>query len=318
MSVYTEIDAPTLETFLLQYDLGPVVALEGIRAGIENTNYFLDTETGRYVLTIFETLAFTEVPLCLALTHFLATRGVPCADPVAGLDGAYVYTLLDKPTCIVSRLAGISVDTASVMQLISLGQNLARWHAQVGGFHGARTCRYGPLWQRQASRELLPLLPDAERELLQQEITIQATYQFSDLPHGMIHSDLFRDNVLFEGDRLSGIIDVYDACDGPFLYDLAVVCNDWCRDPDVTLNREKTRSLLESYHQVRRLSALERGAWPMLLRRAALRFWLSRLQRRYQPLVGKLTWQKNPDEFKQILQCSIARELDALDAWPRQ
>jgi len=321
MSVYTRVPHYALGKFLLQYDIGCMTSFDGIREGIDNSNYFLSTTQGDYVLTVFETLNMEEVPLCMELMHYLSRHGVPCADPVASNSERYVMTLMGKPASIVVRLEGGSVNEAGLEHISAVGAAMARWHSAtdeklgIAGFASQREDRFGKKWCRRAAQLLIPQLSVDEQNLLKEEVRLHRFYTHSNLPQGIIHGDLFRDNALFVQGRLSGIIDLYDCCTGPFLYDIAVVVNDWCRDHRGELNIRKTEKLLASYHCVRRLNATERGAWPILLRAAALRFWLSRLQLRQNPQRADLPLKKDPMRYKNILQNCILEESLLTTLW---
>lgn len=321
MSVYTQVPDDALEIFLRQYNIGQVTSFKGIRAGIDNSNFFLSTSHGEYVLTVFETLNMDQVPYSMQLMHYLAQHGVPCADPLATNSDCYVVELMGKPASIVARLEGKSVADASYQQISALGSALGRWHSVTdiklgdAGFVEQRAARFGMKWCQQIAESLLPILSTNEQDLLQDELRLQRFYTHSKLPTGTIHSDLFHDNALFVGQRLSGIIDLYDCCIGPFLYDIAVVVNDWCRGLQGELNVGKTEQFLQAYHQQRNLSAMERGAWPVMLRAAALRFWLSRLDSAQNPRKADLLLEKDPRQYKNILQNCILEESLLTDLW---
>jgi homoserine kinase type II len=314
MSVYTTLDKSDLTEFLSGFDVGVVHDLRGISDGIENTNYFLTTLRGNdkrdFVLTIFESLDYEELPFFLNLMAFLAERGVPCAHPVADHHGRYLQRLKSKPAALVQRLPGRSITTPSFDHCRQVGAALAGLHLAGKDFPQARRNPRGYTWFEQAARSLKPKLAAAEWRLVENEMSLLQYAVSEQLPGGIIHADLFRDNVLFEQNRLTGIIDFYYACTGAWLYDLAITVNDWCRDRDGNLNGEHAAALLRSYHQERALTNRELRYWPVVLRAAALRFWLSRLCDLHFPRRGEITHIKDPDEFKRILQRHIrAHEL---------
>lgn len=306
MSVYTTISPSELESFLQNYELGKLVNYEGITAGIENTNYFVDTTQGRYVLTLFETLKTAELPFYLELMAFLNEHDIPSAHPVADKSQNYVRVLNSKPATLMQRLEGKSILEPDVSHCESIGVALAKLHVTGRSFQLTQDNLRGAAWRNQTAQQLLPLLDSDDKEVLQNEITFQNGQHYSDLPQGVIHADLFRDNALFVGNDLSGILDFYYACNDCLIYDVAITANDWCVQPDGGLDYERARGLCHAYQSVRTLTAAERNAWPMLLRLAVLRFWLSRLWDSQFPKAGEMTFLKNPDEFKQILLARIA------------
>lgn len=305
MSVYTLIEQDELEAFLQNYAVGDLVEYQGISAGIENTNYFVTTSKGRYVLTIFEQLSADELPYFLDLMAFMAEHDVPSAHPVADNNGHYLRQLKDKPAALVDRLNGSGVEQPSVEQCQALGSALGHLHAVGHQFSGQRENVRGPHWWHVTARCLQDHLSENERELLEAELSYQDAHRHDDLPVGIIHADLFRDNALFVGNKLTGLIDFYYACNDVLIYDLAVTVNDWCSNEDGSLDNERVAAMLASYSSQRPMSDAEQKAWPMMLRAAALRFWLSRLQDKHFPKEGELTHIKDPEVFRRILQLRI-------------
>lgn len=301
MSVYTTIERDELEDFLQHYPVGQLLDYEGISAGIENTNYFVDTEQGRFVLTIFESLSRDELPYFLDLMAHLAEHDVPSAHPKADNEGHYLRELKQKPAALVQRLIGASVDQPSSKQCAALGEALAHLHVVGQSFSGNRDNERGPHWWHETARAVMPFLSDDEQQLLKAELHFQRQHEHDNLPRGVIHADLFRDNALFDGDELTGLIDFYYACNDVLLYDVAVTVNDWCTNPDGSLDQSRVEALLGAYQQERPFTGEEQQSWPVMLRAGALRFWLSRLQDKYFPREGEITHIKDPDVFKQIL-----------------
>lgn len=301
MSVFTPVSRRQLQAFLGHYDCGELIEYAGISAGIENTNFFVTTTTGRYVLTLFETLTLSELPFFLDLMAFLAEHDLPSAHPLADTSGSYLRILQDKPAALVQRLRGASIERPSALHCRLVGDMLGRMHTVGVGFPEQRDNDRGGEWRRQIRDKLSAHLGDDELTLLDDELAWQQANAVGDLPAGVIHADLFRDNVLFDGDQLSGLIDFYYACNDVLLYDLAVTVNDWCSDQSGALIPSLTRAFLHAYHQQRPLSAAERQAWPGNLRAAALRFWLSRLHDAEFQREGEITHTKNPQIFQRIL-----------------
>lgn len=311
MSVFTRVGESELERWLEGYELGRLVSYAGIASGIENTNYFVTTERGEYVLTLFEKLAAAEIPFFLDLMAHLAEHGAPCPHPIARRDGAYLDTLNGKPACLVTRLKGASITTPDTTHCAAVGRLLATMHRASEGFTQTLPNPRGREWWKATKPKVLPHLDAAGAKLLEDEMRFQSLFRSEDLPRGIVHADLFRDNVLFEQQRLSGVIDFYYACEDVLLYDVAIAANDWCALPTGELDEARAMAMLSAYHELRPLTAIERGAWPVMLRAAALRFWLSRLYDLNFPRPGEITHAKDPDEFRRILE-SHARNQWAL------
>lgn len=305
MSVYTTLDHNDLSEFLHAYEIGALSDFQGISEGIENTNYFVNTlESGlrqSFVLTIFESIGFEELPYFLELTAFLAERNVPCAHPIANRDNEYLQTLKGKPAALVQRLPGRSIVNPSAGDCRQVGEVLARLHVAGEAFPIHRANPRGFEWKQETAAAVMDKLPPDEQALLTEELEYQRQQHTDALPQGVIHADLFRDNALFTDNKLTGIIDLYYACTGPFLYDLAITANDWCNTRDGGLDEASLSALLAGYQTHRNLLAAEQAYWQTMLRAAALRFWLSRLFDMHFPRSGELTHIKNPGHFKKIL-----------------
>ncbi len=302
MSVYTVIERRELEAFLADYDVGALRNFSGIIAGIENTNYFVATAAGNYVLTLFEFTPAAELPFFLALMAHLAEHGVPSAHPLADRGGRYLRELKGRPAALVMRLPGASVIKPTVAHCQAIGQAMAHMHLASLDFAPRRNNDRGAVWRAEVARMVAPRLNDEDRRLLTESVEECRDDRFAALPSGVIHADLFRDNALFQALRLTGIIDFYYAHSGAFVYDLAVAVADWCFDDDKrVLHAELAGVLLGAYAQVRPLVAAERQAWMAALRATGLRFWLSRLKDQYFPRDGALTHIKDPQPFKRVL-----------------
>jgi len=304
LSVFTPVSESQLAAWLRDYAVGSAVALEPIAAGIENTNYFATTSQGRYVLTLFERLPAAELPFYLDLMAHLARHGIPCPAPIADLNDRYLSSLNGKPAALVTRLEGKSIENPGAAECAELGALLARMHLAARSYGGYLENPRGPRWWRAAAPELRPFLDAPRAALLDEELRFQAQHRFADLPRAAVHADLFRDNALFAGARLSGVIDFYFAGVDCFIYDLAVCANDWClADPrhDRRLDECRTLAMLGAYAAVRAPQAEERRAWPVMLRAAALRFWLSRLHDKHLPRPGELVKVHDPEHFRDIL-----------------
>ncbi len=305
MSVYTPVSEAQLADWLGHYSVGGLVACQPIEAGIENTNYFVTTTQGRYVLTLFERLPAEELPFYVNLMAHLARHGIPCPAPIADLSDDYLRRLNGKPAVLVTRLPGRSLEHPGVAECAELGALLARMHLAARSYSAYLENPRGPRWWRFAAREVAPFLHQAHKRLLESELEFQAQHRFADLPRAPVHADLFRDNALFDNGRISGVVDFYFAGVDCLLYDVAVCVNDWCLvDPsgDRRLQSERTQALLGTCHAIRPFSEAERMAWPAMLRAAALRFWLSRLYDFHLPRPGMLVHAHDPEHFRDILE----------------
>jgi homoserine kinase type II len=273
MSVYTPVTPAELDAWLTRYALGAPVEMAPIAAGIENTNYFVTTERGRFVLTLYERLPSDELPFYLNLMAHLARCGVEVPAPAPDRTGA-----------------------------------LARLHLAAQRYRARLTNRRGPAWWRQAARAVRPFISPDQNELLQAEVKFQTGFGKGTLPKGAIHGDLFCDNVLFADGRVAGIIDFGFAATDFFAYDLAIAVNDWCIADAATgaLDAARTKAMTRAYHAVRPLTDDERIQWTALLRAAALRFWVSRLYDLYLPRPGELTHAHDPSPFERILRARAA------------
>jgi len=307
MSVYTTVTQDELREWLKNYySLGVLTNLQGIASGIENTNYFVTTSHGRFVLTLFEKIPAADLPFYIDLMAHLARHGIPCPSPIATLQNGFLNQLQAKPACIVSCLKGVSMTAPSPTHCAQVGEMLANMHLAGQSYPARMPNPRGPAWWRATALQIMPKLNTEDVALLSEELRFQSLYRHEDLARGVIHADLFRDNVLFDADQLAGVIDFYYACDDAWLYDLAITVNDWCVTAQSTLALSSMQTMLKAYHAVRPLSAIERGAWPVMLRAAALRFWLSRLYDFHFPRAGELTHAKDPNHFQRLLRHHVS------------
>src|SRR3954465_6178088 len=306
LSVYTPVSEAQATEWLRNFSGGALVALEPIKAGIENSNFFVTTTQGRYVLTLFERLPAEELPFYLDLMAHLARHGIPSPAPIADLSDQYLQQLNGKPAALVTRLPGRSLENPGEKECAELGALLARMHLAGRSYAAYLENPRGPKWWRFAAAEVRRFLKGEQVALLDDEMAYQSQHRFPDLPRGPVHADLFRDNALFEKGRISGVIDFYFAGVDCLLFDLAVCANDWCLDAAHGLEASRTQALLRSYESVRELSPLEREAWSIMLRAAALRFWLSRLYDFHLPRAGMLVHAHDPEHFRQVLECRRA------------
>ncbi|MEO8159142.1 MAG: homoserine kinase, partial [Betaproteobacteria bacterium] len=277
MSVFTTVTREQLSAWLRNYSIGVPTALEGILSGIENTNYFVTTTHGRYVLTLFEKLTRNELPFYLHLMAHLSSHGLPCPKPIANLQNELLGELNGKPAAIVSCLEGQPVMDPGPDHCARVGEVMAEMHLAGRTYRGQLENLRGAEWWTACAPEIYPFLRREDAQLLESEIRFQVGHSREGLPRGVVHADLFRDNVLFDGDRVGGFIDFYFACVDCFVYDVAITVNDWCVDADARLDEARASALLKAYMSVRPFSSEERAAWPWMLRAGALRFWVSRL-----------------------------------------
>lgn len=301
MSVYTTVKTAQLDQFLERYELGKLQQFSAIASGITNTNYYLDTEAGRFVLTLYEHHSDDELDYMLGLQQHLVKRSVHCSEPVTDRRGDLFSILNQRPAAIIHRLQGQVQPQPESLHCVLVGAELARFHLAGQDYAGIRSNPRGIDWIIAVTDMLDANLGVRDRKLI--KTTLQAARRFDPgaLPAGAIHADLFHDNVLFIDNRLGGILDFDYACSGSFVFDIAVLLNDWCVDSHGNLVASRVDATLEAYQQQRRLEAIEIDALPLMLGIAALRFWLSRLHDKIFPLSGELTFVKSPDSFRDML-----------------
>ena len=310
MAVFTPVSLDDLSQWMTQFSLGKPVAVKGISSGIENSNFFLTTEAGEYVLTIFEKLSFEQLPFYLELMRHLADRGVLVPAPVANKHGDILHALHGKPTAIVTKLEGSSQLDPKPVHCAAVGAMLAKMHLAGQDFPLQQPNLRGLDWWRDTTPVVLPYLPEDAQHLLRAEIHSQeafaASATYHQLPRGPIHADLFRNNVMFDGERLTGFFDFYFAGCDTWLFDVAVTVNDWCIDLDTgALDEARVRAMLDAYHSVRHFTAAEKTSWRPMLQAGALRFWLSRLYDFYLPREAEMLTPHDPGHFERILRQRI-------------
>ncbi len=300
MSVYTQITRPQLDQFFSTYPLGEVIGFEGIEDGIDNTNYFVETTQGSFVLTLFETLTTDELPHFMRLLSHLVKHKIPCPGPQPDRQANLLRVLNNKPAAIFKRLPGIATSSPSIKQCREIGAQLANVHRSTQNYIFPIKNNNDLNWCKSLLNKIDAQLSAADRSLINDELLFQAANASVNLPQGVIHADLFRDNVLFVDNQLSGMLDFHSACYGSLLFDIAITANDWCCESG-DLNADKLAALLSGYESLRPLEQLEKQHWQTMLRAAALRFWLSRLEHQLYPRPGDITQQRDPLIFRNIL-----------------
>lgn len=301
MAVYTHVSDQDLAGFLTHYSVGAPLSFKGIAEGSENSNFLLRTDEASFILTLYETrVSEADLPFFLELMVHLEGRGIPCPLPIAGKDGALYRTLNGRPAALISFLDGVSLEAPEIDHCRQVGTALATFHVGGMGFGKERTNSLGqkdwaPLFESCRSRadEVSPGL----QALLKSELAKLDTLWPSHLPRGIVHADLFPDNVFFLKDRFSGIIDFYFACNDMLAYDLSVCLNAWCFESDLTFNAHKARAMIAGYSQVRPVSELELDALPLLCRGSAVRFLLTRLYDWLNHPEGAFARPKDPLEY---------------------
>jgi homoserine kinase type II len=305
MAVYTEVSDEELDAFVAEYDIGPVRSCKGIAEGVENSNYLLDTEGGRYILTIYEKRVDpAELPYFLNLMEHLAQRGLACPTPLRGPDGGALRRLCNRPAAIVTFLDGMWHRRPNARHCQELGAAMARLHLCGADFPYHRTNNLSVTGWRPLFEAAGPGADEVKAGLadfLAAELDFLERSWPTSLPQGVIHADLFPDNVFFLGEAVSGLIDFYFACNDAFAYDLAICLNAWCFEADGSFNATKARHLLAGYNSVRPIYGEELTALPVLCRGSAMRFLLTRLFDWLNTPAGAMVRRKDPLEYLQKL-----------------
>ena len=316
MAVFTPVSPPEASALLRHLGLGALQSLRGIEGGIENTNYFVSSDAGEFVLTLFERLTAEQLPFYLHLMKHLAGAGIPVPDPQADAEGRILHSVCGKPAALVNRLRGRSQLAPQAVHCAAVGGMLARMHLAGRSFALQQPNLRALPWWNATAPVVLPHLDAAQAALLQSELAWQnrvaQTPDFAALPRGPVHADLFRDNVMFDGEVLTGFFDFYFAGVDSWLFDLAVALNDWCIDlPTGAHHAERASAFLRGYQAVRPLQEAERRLLPDLARAGALRFWVSRLWDFHLPRDAALLTPHDPAHFERVLRQRAAHPLQA-------
>ena len=306
MAVYTEVSFDEAADFLLKLDVGSLQSLKPCAGGIENTNYFADTDSGEFVLTLFERLSFKQLPFYLQLMKHLAERGIPVPNPAPDGKGEILHRLKGKPAAVVNKLRGASELVPTLTHCAQVGAMLARMHLAGQDFSLHQANLRGLAWWNATLPAILPHVTMQQRSLLLGELAYQnhiaATSAYKALPTGTVHGDLFRDNVMFEDGKLTGFFDFYFAGCDTFLFDIGISLNDWCIDlPTGQHDAARAHEFLTAYQAVRPLTVQERSLLPAMARAGALRFWISRLWDFYLPREAAVLKAHDPTHFERVL-----------------
>jgi len=302
MSVFTPLERHELEDFLAPYGLGRLRDFQGISAGSENSNFFVSLEQGEFVLTLIERGPSSDLPFFIELLDVLHEAGLPVPYALRTDKGEALRSLAEKPALLQPRLAGKHVQAANPHHCQEVGSLLARIHLATREQVLERQSDRGLDWMLSEGPSLALQLPEAQLPLLRDALAEIHSLKprLLALPRANLHADLFRDNVLFDGNHLAGVIDFYNACSGPMLYDLAIALNDWCSEADGSLDGKRAQALLGAYAALRPFTAAEAELWPAMLRIACVRFWLSRLIAA-ESFAGQQVLIHDPDEFQRRL-----------------
>ncbi|HYC38726.1 MAG TPA: homoserine kinase [Usitatibacter sp.] len=306
MSVFTPVSEAQARALLEHYTLGELESLAGIAQGVENTNYFLTTTTGEYVLTLFEHIPRADLPFYVGLMDHLARHEVSCPVPMRRDDGEMLTEVCGKPAVIVSKLPGAPLSHSNQDDCRKAGRILGDIHAAAVEYDASLANWRGREWRESFAARVAPNLSRAENELIDAENRFQARHDDTALPQGVIHGDFFLDNVLWDEDGNGGVIDFYFACDDVLLYDVAIAVNDWCSNPDATLDLQRAHAFLDGYRHHRPIEEGERELWPVMLRRAALRTWLGRLGYNHFPRESHMTIEKDHGFSRRLLEHHVA------------
>lgn len=304
MSVYTSVNIEELKAWLQDYALDDLTDYQGIKSGITNTNYFLMTAHDRFVLTLFEKNTIEDLPYFVGLMSHLAEHSFLCPKPIFKRDGRALSILNNKPALIVTYLEGKEIIKPEVNHCAAVGRSLAELHVKSADFEAQQQNTRDINWIKKIADSLFNLLPQDESRFLKEEILYQEKQNYK-IPKSTIHGDLFRDNVLFLNDEVSGFIDFYYACTDYLILDVAIAVNDWCVNDDGSFDKARLNAFLDAYKKIRLFNEDEDRAWNDMLRLASLRFWVSRLNDFYYVKEGELTYTKDPNHFKKILKQRI-------------
>ena len=300
MAVYTSLSQSEVENFISKFNIGRLKGYTGISGGVTNSNFFINTDNCEAVLTVFEELNFGDLDYYFNFMQHLSSYGFSCPSPISDINNNYIHDLKGKPAALISKLSGKVFEEISDEQLIELAKSFAEMHLISLKFKTQKKNERGLQWMKDTFSMFADKISSDQRELISDELSFLENIP-EDLPRGVIHADLFRDNVLFEEDRLGGIIDFYYACDDFFIYDIAIVINDWCIDRNGIIVEKRKKLFIEAYDSVRKINNNEHDALNSYLRLAAMRFLISRFRDQFNAKDAELNTIKDPLFFYEIL-----------------
>ena len=305
MSVYTNLSTKDVSLLLSKYSIGTLKSFQGISDGITNTNYFLNTSKGKYIITIFEDITEIKVKKYLKLMNFFSNNNMCCPEIMFTKSGSILSTVKSKPCSIMEKLSGKTINTTNVSLCKSIGTIIGNFHTAGSKYSSKISNSRDIKWVERNIAKIKNHISKEQLDILNYSSKIFRKIFEMKLPNGMIHSDLFRDNVLARGDKVTGIIDYYYSFNGPLIYELAVIINDWCVNKDGAINLVKYNSFLNSYNLERELTTVEKKQINNAMIAASLRFYLSRLVDMIFPKVGEITHIKDPSTFETIVKKRI-------------
>lgn len=310
MAVYTSLTSKQINRFLKSYQIPALLSYQGISAGIENTNYLISTTEGDFVLTVYEHFSAQQVQSYLFLLQQLAALETYYPEPIKLESGEILQQIKNKPAALFKCLEGRSVEVVSDAQIISIAKALARLHLSSTQLKFSETNPKGLDWIQQSANKIYPLLTQEDALLLNEELLFQSQFNTQGFEQGVIHADLFKDNALFAGDCLTGFLDFYAACYDAFLLDIAIAVNDFCVDEQGIFQQAEYMLFMQAYQQIKPLAESELASLFVFLRRACLRFWLSRLEHKFNPKAGEITLEKSSERFRDLLSQHRERSAD--------
>lgn len=300
MAVYTSLSQSEVENFISKFNIGKLKSYKGISDGVTNSNFFINTDICEAVLTVFEDLDFEDLEYYFNFMQHLSSHGFSCPSPLSDKNNNYIHDLKGKPAALISKLSGKVYEEINEKKLIELAKSFAEMHLISLKFKTQKKNLRGLQWMKDTFYLFADKIPSDQRELISDELSFLENIP-ADLPRGVIHADLFRDNVLFVEDTLGGIIDFYYACDDFFIYDIAIVINDWCIDHNGSIIEKRKKLFIEAYDSVRKLNNSEHDALNLYLRLAAMRFLISRFRDQFNAKDAELNTMKDPLFFYEIL-----------------
>jgi len=301
MAVYTSITKESLESFLIEFNIGTLISFDGISSGVTNTNYLITTAENKFILTIFEHHTMEELPFFINLMTFLSSHNIDCPKPIPNNQKKAINLFKDKPALIVSFLNGSEVKKITELNCNAVGKALAKMHMVTKSLIEKRKNSRGLGWIEKTFFNMKAKLTSTEKNMIALEINFLKSHVLDDLPRSTIHGDLFRDNVLFLNESRPSFIDFYYACNEVLVFDIAIAVNDWCVRDDGSLDQNKLSQFLAGYESERKLDCKEKDNMHVALRWAALRFYISRLEHIHSNPSAEILALKNPDQFKKVL-----------------